>query len=94
MLESLYGSASPFLCLYLCLSPSSFARGVWLLLFLLSISLYPSLGTPYPKPLPLCSSLLPEASRQKERCDLLRPLKANLNRGILCPSLAQGFKVP
>lgn len=70
-------------------------RRVWLLLFpLLSISPYPSLGMPYPKLLPLSSSLLPEASSQNEKCGLVRPLKATLGLSILFPSLARGGRVP
>lgn len=53
------------------LSPFSIGRGVCdSCRSFLSISLYPSPGAPYPKPLPL-SSLLPEASSRYEECCLV-----------------------
>lgn len=76
------------------MSPSSFARGVCdSCRSFLSISLYPSPGAPYPKPLPL-SSLLPEARSQNEECGLVRPLQANLGLSTLFPSPTQGFQSP
>lgn len=76
------------------LSPSSSARGVCgSCRSFLSMSLYPSPGAPYPKPLPL-SSLLPEASSQNEECGLVRPLQANLGLGTLFPSPTQGSRSP
>lgn len=77
-----------------CVSTSSSARGVCgSCCSFLSMSLYPSPGAPYPKPLPL-SSLLPEASSQNEECGLVRPLQANLGLGTLFPSPTQGSRSP
>lgn len=66
------------LCVYLCLSLSSFARGVWLLLSFLCLSSLPWLS------FPLSSPLFPEASIQK-KFSLVRALEANFI-GILFPS--------
>lgn len=75
------------LCVYLCLSLSSFARGVCDSCCLSSVCLCPSLlGRLTLSLFPLSSPLLPEASIQKE-CSLVRA-------PILFPSPASGFQVP